>query len=110
MLTPAVELCVERPTRKDSCGSGGVVCRKNHTKGFVRQRGVRAAGNNPLYIVDGIPYSTDAIGSGASKHLFLYNSIPDYNSNNLKNSESLIFLASQILFKVYRVIVYFLSL
>ncbi|MDI5887404.1 TonB-dependent receptor plug domain-containing protein [Flavobacterium yafengii] len=25
---------------------------------------VRTAGNNPLYIVDGIPYSTDAIGSG----------------------------------------------
>jgi TonB-linked SusC/RagA family outer membrane protein len=25
---------------------------------------VRTAGNNPLYIIDGIPYSTDAIGSG----------------------------------------------
>lgn len=52
------------------------------------QNSMRRDGNNPLYIVDGVPYSSEAIGNGLSMSVMSMNTSP-LNSINPAEIESL---------------------
>ena len=50
----------------------------------VQIRGInslRTGGNAPLYIIDGVPYSSEAIGNGISNAIMVYNTSPLSNIN-----------------------------
>jgi TonB-linked SusC/RagA family outer membrane protein len=49
---------------------------------------IRAAGNNPLFVVDGVPYGSDAIGSGSTSTAFPGTNNP-LNSINPADIESI---------------------